>query len=187
MIFFLRLLKQSLMLLLVSIPLQLVGAIVVGIYLLIDPTCKKLPTYLKWFDGADQYVGRNTDVYVRIMSDTMSVKYVWLCWRNPINYFSYSYLGFQVNLRDIDKTRSYEAGDPEVGDSTGDHEGLFYVEVVDFDSNVYYEYYYIKKWTATTCFRFRCGWKIGSLAALKDGEYVQDVLVCQPYKSYSGQ
>lgn len=181
-----RLIKQMVVLLLVSIPLQVIGSGLVGIYLVLVPTCKRLPTYLKWFDGADQYIGRNTEVYDQVMASNIWTKYCWLCWRNPTNYFNYTVLGFKIKLRNIDWSNSYEEGDPEVGDSTGDHFGYFYGQIQDFDGHVYYEYYTIIKWSDTKCFRFRMGHKLGQLDKMKDGEWVQDVFVIQPYRSYNG-
>jgi hypothetical protein len=197
MLMMLRLVKCIIILICVSIPLQLVGAVLLLGYLPYQQNLIKrkpntpvqLPVLLRWFDCADLYLefGRTPVTYLfKVVPQGWWVRYCWLAWRNPINYFSYAYLSRRVILRNIDKSKSFEEGDPLVGDSTGDHPGFFHVSVEDFDGQVTYEYYYILKWSATKCCRIRFGHKVGPLKDLKDGQYIQGVIVCQPYRSYGG-
>ena len=196
-----RVIKCVLILLFVSIPLQLVGAVLLLGYLpyqqnLIlsnagtgEELSYRLPVWLRWFDCADLYLefGRTPVTYLfKVVPQGWWVRYCWLAWRNPINYFSYSYLAHKVVIRNINKAKTFEIGDPEVGDSTNDHPGTFYVQIEDFDEKVIFEYYKIIKWSATKCCRIRIGHKIGALKDLKDGQYIQDVLVFQLYRSYAG-
>lgn len=180
-----QVIKQALVFLFVSIPLQLIGSVVVGAYLLCNPTCLKLPNMLAWFDGADQYIGRDTSTYDAVMQGSLWTKYCWLAWRNPTNYFNYCVLGFKLDKNNIDFKRSYQVGDPEVGDTT--RSGSFYIELYDLAQNrTAWEYYLIYKWSSITCLRIRLGYKLDSIDRLIDGQWQQQVFVIQPYKSYSG-
>ena len=166
--FLIRLIINILLLLLVNLPLEVIG------WVILLPTCllskeNQLPSYLKWFDNADLYLGRDASTYLSVVSSGWWSRYVWLAFRNPCNYFGYKVLGFIA---------SFSVPRSSVGDSAGDVPGLFHIE-----QSGYYEYYYIKKWSSTKCFRFRMGWK---LSDTKSGDWVERVFVIQPYKSYTG-
>jgi hypothetical protein len=180
--FTLRLFKHLLILLLVSIPLQIIGAIILlPVCYLVKST--RLPYYLRWFDCADFYIGRDTSTYENIIKTGAWNRYTWLAWRNPTNYFEYVVLGVKVDY----SLYLIETNDinGKVGDSTGDHAGYRYTEMALGDK-VIYEYSYIKKWSDKTCLRFRMGYKIGSVKSNKLGSWIQQCLVLSPYKSYSG-
>lgn len=160
-------------------PLQLLG----GIILLPTSYLVKnnpLPTWLKWFDNADQYVGRDTSVYFAVRSSGWWNNYLWLAWRNPLNYFGYQVLGFIIQQGFIQTVYS---GSANVGDGTGQLSGFYFSEV-EQNGSTYYEYYFIIKYSTTTCFRFRMGHKIGSALP---GVLCQFVGVISPYHSYNGQ
>jgi hypothetical protein len=172
---------------LISIPLQLVGIVVLAVYLPIHKflvqkgirKTVKLPYFLRWFDNADIYIGRNAETYLNVFGSTTYALYTWLAFRNPLNYFGYKVLGVEVNSvpKVIETNYQYL-----VGDNTGKTEGFFYQELT-VRGKRYYEYYYIKKWSPTKCLRFRLGYKFGKPYF----QYtVQQVIVLQFYKSYSG-
>ena len=176
--------------LLVSLPLMLIGAIVLIPFIALGYKIGSLPIVVRWFDSVDPYVGRDTTVITRVNNgqfwDQYSPlqlklnRYMWLAFRNPINYFTYKYLGFVWGRPEI-----VVKGDSQVGDSAGKHEGLCYTEVRQ-DNKTYYEYYYIKKITNSSCIRFRFGYKIGDITKNKPGDIQQEVLVFQIFKSYTG-
>src|SRR6185503_19026858 len=158
--FLYRLLYHIAIFFMVLLPLEIIG------WLVLLPVCKyqgtntnhlsqRLPACLKWFDNADYYVDRDTSTYDAVCQSGWWNRYCWLAWRNPINYFGYVVLGLRViePLVLIDKI-----GNQSVSDNGTT--GLYYAEY-EMDSKVYYEYYYIHKWSATKCLRFRMGHKIG--------------------------
>lgn len=137
----------------------------------------KLPKYLRWYDSADPFIGRDISVITRINTEGYWSKYCWLAWRNPVNYFGYVVQGYL--FKGVEKYTIKE--NLNVGDSTEDVPGL---KIIELDTGIY-EYAYIHKWSQTTCLRLRFGWKIGDLSN-KPGFYIQRCFVIQPYKSYSG-
>lgn len=166
--FLIRFLQNLIIFLSISFPLEIIG------WFLLLPICylsksNQLPHYLKWFDNADSYLGRDVTTYEVIISYGWFNRYLWLAFRNPCNYFGYKILGFQA---------TFSIPRSIVGDSINDIPGFQNIETPP-----YYEYYYIKKWSDTKCFRFRMGWK---LSDTKPGDWVERVFVIQPYKSYSG-
>jgi hypothetical protein len=172
-LFIFRLLLNLLLLIGIILPLEILGWIVLLPVVYIYRTRFKLPYFLRWFDNADVYdaFGRNSVTYTDIvLTKSCMYRYYWLAFRNPLNYFGYKILGFKS---DIDIPESH------VGDSVGKTEGWSYIEL----SNGTYEYYLIHKWNSTHCLRFRMGWK---LQDTKKGDWVQWVLVLQPYRSYGG-
>lgn len=179
-LFVLRLIKHLSIYFFISLPLIVVGIVALPVVAFFYDI-GKMPIWSRWFDSADPYVGRDTTTIEIINKQGWFKKYWWVAIRNPINYFSYKYLSFVL---DEDALFILE-GEPNVGDSTGDIPGYKYIEVIQKDKT-YYEYYYIKKWSKTKCFRFRMGYKIGDPYLNQKGEIQQEVLVLQPYKSYSG-
>jgi hypothetical protein len=184
--FILRLVKALVQFILIEVPLQLVGAIILLIYLPFTSRLQ-LPYLLKWFDCADFYIDRDVTTYLGVLAQGWWARYKWLAWRNPINYFEYIYLGIKVAPDHMYTV--YNPEEEQVGDSTGDRPGLRYIELQQ-DNKTYYEYYYIVKYSLFAnqeqkCFRFRLGWKISDKNN-SIGSYIQHVLVVSPYKSYSG-
>lgn len=187
----------------IIIPLQLLGT------LILFPLCYfygigKLPRIFRWFDSADPHIGRNTEVVDKIsngehtkynfypyptshMQITIN-RYMWLAWRNPLNYFAYTQLGFTLD-KSAARVLREDPADLEIGDSPGDHPGLFHIEI-EQHGKTFYEYYWIYPYTfpgkGTVCIRFRMGWKISQSSTWKDIEHVQWVFVISPVKSYSG-
>ncbi len=177
--FLFRLLKHSLILLCVLLPLEVVGWLVLlpVIYFnqhrLIYGGSIKLPKLFRWFDNADIYeeFGRNPITYFKdVVPSGVWYRYYWLAFRNPLNYFGYKVLGWKADIN---------IPGSAVGDSSGDHAGIFRITHIP----PVYEYYLIHKWSATKCLRFRLGWKLQNT---KCGEWCQWVLVFQPYRSYGG-
>jgi hypothetical protein len=187
-VFLYRLAKNICKFLMISMPIQLIGSILLLMYLPIQrklsPKLEMLPFFLRWFDNADMYIGRNTETYEKVYEGPFLAHYTWLAWRNPINYFSYAYLSVQV----LGEIETIYSNDPEgaIGDSTGDRPGFRYTEL-RVNNQTIYEYYFIYKWSSTTCFRFRTGYKIGGIKSNLPNEYIQEVFVLAPYKSYRGQ
>lgn len=201
--FILRLIKHLFMLFAMSLPLQVVGMLLIGIYLPIhrqiiknNPSRGlKLPYCLRWFDNADIYLGRDTSVYTAVANGSLWNHWWWLAVRNPCNYFGYVVLGFlpRINITRRYYSATYYVEDlhlndrltREVGDNGGKFPG-FMIQEYEIDGIIRYEYYLIYKWDAAHCFRFRMGYKLGNSRQQDVGKWVQAVIVLQPWKSYSG-
>lgn len=174
--FITRFIDNLLMLLFCTLPLQLVGMIVL---LIIVPTLSrsvsKLPDWLAWFDNAENiYLDENDPdrdglsgpSYYR--RDDLGIanaegpfdgnddialfrlwwnRYNWLALRNPINYFQYEILGAKIDEDDVVIIKGTDTN--------------HYAEVITQD-DLYYEYYVTKPWLFGFIFRFRMGWKITS-------------------------
>ena len=193
-----RLIKELLKFLGIFLFLQIPGSIILGIYFLINPhVTLSLPYWLRWFDGADQYFGRDTTVYDKVMKGSAWDKYVWLSWRNPLNYFGYRYLGIDLPQKVIiicDKTERAPVLDSrtanetmQIGDGINKCPGTYFVEI-ECNSKIYWEYYRIIKYSLLgqqKCIRLRFGWKIGQDRPIESG-YCQWVFVISPYHSYDG-
>ncbi len=177
--FILRLLKNVGLLVFILWPLELLGILILLPIIALNQRqlsskgSIKLPVCFRWFDNADIYeeFNRNSVTYLsKVVPEGVLYRYYWLAIRNPLNYFGYKVLGYKA-------TRAI-AGSP-IGDDNGKTPGY-----VVYDVDNVYEYYYIKKWSATKCLRFRLGWKLQNTKA---GEWAQWVLVLQPYKDYWGK
>lgn len=185
-----RLIYRLGILFLVSIPLQLIGIIILlPVCLYQGTSLKPLPKLLRWFDNADQFVGRNTDTYFDIYRSGWWNRYIWMAFRNPLNYFGYSILGYKVKdlVSDYGGNENYS-----VGDGVENIEGFLNTEVSFglWDEEEIYEYYYIKAYNffgLRKCFRFRMGYKIGDPYNIKIGDVIQSVMVIQPFMTYSGK
>lgn len=174
------------------LPLQLVGATTLLVYLpvhlwLLKHGYKesiKLPYLLRWFDNADLYVFRNTTKYLQVFSSGYWNLYVWLAWRNPLNYFGYKILGFTVTnkLRVLEESNNqYEVGDLK-------HDGEYKV-LLEQEGKYYFEYYRVIKYAfqgVRKCIRIRIGWKIQRTIDLGLGEHVQWVCSFKILNSYTG-
>lgn len=178
-----RFLTQLLKFLFIVLPLMVSGWVVLAVLLLFIPRNEiKLPFLFRWYDNVDSYIGRDTSVYEAVCAKGWWARYCWMAWRNPINYAGYKLFGFQFTpdgfYSKVDSTQF------SVGDTSAP--GFRFIEYRQAeDVKPYYEYYLIKKWSATKCLRFRFGWKIANVSN-PIGSYCQWVMVFQPWKDYSG-
>lgn len=187
--FIYRFIKHLIIFLLILVPLQLTSIVALAIYLpihlkLVSSGIKKsikLPYLLRWFDNADQYIGRDVSTYLGVFGSGYSNLLYWLTLRNPLNYFGYVILGVQIK-EPINQVLYTDLETIDVSDATGGRPGLFYTDIIQ-DGKTYYEYYYIYKYSATKCFRFRMGHKLGLLLKAKHAQFVG---VLSPYHSYNG-
>lgn len=201
---FLNIFQQLIKFIFIFLFLQIPGSIILGIYFLINPVTIKLPLWLRWFDGADQYFGRDTSVYDAIMKESAWQKYIWLAWRNPLNYFGYKYLGINISdkVQIVLDSRTANNSSLQVGDGVNKCSGTVYTEIAIRDSiyggwsqklvrvneSKYFEYYKIVKYNffgSTKCVRIRIGWKIGQDRPIQSGP-CQWVFVISPFHSYDG-
>lgn len=206
MLFIYRLLINLGKFLIISVPLQALGAIVLLIYLPIHfkrvradiSLSWKLPACLRWFDCGDLYseIHRNPVTYLlTVLPQGWWATYCWLAWRNPLNYFNYKYLSYYIKPRYIIDSKqtttlyaqvsSLYGPQARVGDSQGEFPGYHYGEITLVDNTVLYEYYFVWKWSDTRCFRLRLGYKLDDVTKIKE-EYVQDVINIQIFRSYGG-
>ena len=186
---FFKFFKELCKFLLLFFFLQVPGTIILALYLSFNPEIKKLPFLLRWFDGADQYFGRNTEVYDKVMRGNAWQKYCWLAWRNPLNYFGYRYLGFKISDKAeiVLDSRIANNSRLQVGDGVNKCPGTVYIEI-DSNGSKYFEFYKIVKYSffgSTKCLRIRFGWKIGQDRPIESG-YCQWVFVISPFHSYNG-
>ncbi len=187
-LFLARLIKYTVLFSLI-LPLQLVGAIAL---LLVLPFYKglKLPFFLRWYDSYDLYSDRDDSVYRSVIDKGWWARYVWLAWRNPLNYFHYHHLGLHWNGHEV--YLRHNPDEDNVGDSTNDHPGLRHIEVEQIDDlgnrHTYFEYYwiYVYPFNKKVCFRFRLGHKISDLDN-PAGSISQWVYVISPWKKFSGK
>lgn len=186
--FIYRLIKHLLILLFVLLPLEIIGwAILLPIVYYNQRSIQnnmqyslKLPYLFRWFDNADIYseFNRDSTTYLcNVVPKGVLYRYYWLAFRNPINYFGYKVLGFQWK-----DPLGADLVNNDIGDSVGQQAGLSIIGVT-LNNKKYYEYYFIYKWSQTKCLRFRLGWKLQNT---KNNDWVQWVLVFQPYRSYGG-
>lgn len=186
-LFSFRLLKHLSLLLFISLPLQLVGAILILPVLL--PILKYLghsqfPACFRWFDSADQYCGRDTSTYDAIRDSGIWNWYCWVGWRNPLNYFGYKVLGY--NVESISLITAYCDANfrlGEIGDTK--HVGFIYSEFL-INGSTLYEYYWVKAYNfrgTEKCIRFRMGYKLDVPVI---GEWCQEVFVIQPFHAFTG-
>lgn len=183
-----RLIKFSLIFLLLLLPLQLVGAILLLFVCPFVPNDKlRLPSLFKWWDIVDDYIGRDTSVIKKIYAQGWWARYCYIAWRNPNNYFGYIYMGLHWTGDEV--YTLYDPSEDDVGDGT--RAGFRHIEVVRRNALIddkYFEYYWIYQYPFAkhVCFRFRLGWKI------KDtdnpiGSVSQWVYVISPWHNYSGK
>lgn len=190
--FIYRFIKHLSILLFLSIPLQLVSVLVL---ICIVPFTTKasgislLPKYLKWFDNADYYVGRDYTAYTAVCESGWKARYIYLVWTNPTNYFGYVVLGFKIS-QSITFTESNQPistlQTTPVGDTT--NPGYMHIEY-NIDNSVRYEYYYIKAYKIfgqERCFRMRIGHKLGLPTEMNIGDQIEQVFVISPFHSYTG-
>jgi hypothetical protein len=200
--FIARFIQKTCILLLISLPIQLVGALALLVYLPLHRkkaakelgTMKsgreilQLPYLLKWFDNADIWVGRDYSTYNRIFFGDFWTHYNWLAWRNPTNYFEYAYLGVNIT-ESIILTQFYESTNYPIGDSTNHRQGWYYVEIMH-KNKIYYEYYGILVYnipgmSTPLCIRFRMGWKLDQSTVQGKG-WAQQAFVINPFATFSG-
>ncbi len=197
-----RLIKHVGLLLGVLLPLEIIGWVILLPILLVVKDNLRLPVIFKWFDNADLWVGRNTETYEGIVKQGTWARYVWLAWRNPINYFGYAVMGYTVPAEGMPPV-SEQIGVPGIGDHS--KPGFYYIELTWIEKHLIfnplsvlntnsltevevakriYEYYYVHQWSADRCLRFRMGHKIGAIERNKPGSTMQYVSVIQPYKDF---
>lgn len=178
-----RLIKHLTILILVCIPLEILGILILLPICWFSRNSIYLPKALRWFDNADLYVGRDPKVYLEVCQKGTLYRYYWLALRNPLNYFGYTRLG--VCLKTEIKALYETISTPPVGDTT--KAGLYRCEAL-IDEKRYFEYYLIYKYPfwPTLCFRFRMGHKLKMIKDNKLGDYIQFVMVISPFHSYTG-
>lgn len=187
-----RLLRHTLVLLLMKVPLQLVGIVVllpVLAVLNIKGPIDRLPRPLRWFDNAESFLverglkvteeidGVYGDVYDPADKSWLSrtwQSYVWLGWRNPVNYFQTVTLGRVVD----DTSAGVTDGNSSVADVLHQHnEGWYYqgfYEGGDIMGDLYVWEACVIKSLRIFKFRLRVGYKIGEVET-------------QPVKPYQAQ
>lgn len=208
-----RIVKHLTIYLTISLPLQLVGIVLLAIVIPFwNKENVKLPWFVRWFDLADNYpeFSRTNITYVRdILPQGKWIVYNYIALRNPTNYFSYKYLSpripehgdvilsaFVINYqedvyKDVFIDCRYGRGTLQEIDEQyldiGDRAvpGWSYTEIRDGRSGdvLAYEYYLVWKYLSSKCVRIRIGYKLGG----KPGESLQEVFVISPFHTFYGK
>lgn len=164
----------------VTIPVQILSIVIMPFILPFIPASREtLPVFVRWFDNAEIPLGINAaddglagPAYYRVealaqykkflFSDYLSLllcRYIWLCFRNPINYFQYKVIGAYIEPQ---KVTIVDSGDPRVGNKEGDIAGTSHM-IVTVGNKRYYDYYKVIKLWKGRCLRIRLGWKLSKL------------------------
>lgn len=167
------LIKHTLIFLFITLPLQLVSIVVLPFILPFIPKDREtLPAFVRWFDNAEIPLGIGSKddglagpAYYRepsiasykkvLRTDYLSLllcRYIWLAFRNPLNYFQYKAIGVKISGPIIIKEKQ---GDDTVGNKEGDHAGVYYIK----GNQGYWQYYKVIKLGSTRCLRIRLGYK----------------------------
>lgn len=183
--FLIRLIKWSLVFIGTCF-LQLAGALILLPVVYLQPIgTLRIPSYLKWLDAADSYLGRDTSVYQAVSNSGKWNRYTWLAWRNPINYFNFAILGFQIK-NSITHQYNYQSVEgAQIGNSTGQQPGRQHSEA-DIDGDIRFQYLLIYRYSSTRCIRFIMGHKIDRTYRLRFGEWIPWRLTFNPFCTYSG-
>ena len=187
--------------LLIKIPMQLLGMIILAPLLLFIPRDKEyLPRMFKWFDNADYYRKPKGSLIDGLSGDPEHrnqykdptgwwARYYWLAIRNPINYFQYYKLGVAYelgNVTDIQHSGNRYTSD-WIRNKTFKNNGLFIAEVT-IKNKVYWELYWVFNWNDSQCLRLRLGWKINQvpemsiLSQVTANRHFQFTFNFHPYK-----
>lgn len=174
-------LKHFIVFLLVKLPLQLVGTVLLALYLpfhnrlrpvvtdeqgnIVDKSANEsLPKVLRWFDNHTIYL--NNGVYDATSVDGLSggyeyrkwaknpegflARYLWLAWRNPVNYFQTFVLGYAPSKNCKHYKESRFPAVPPYND--------YYIEL---DNGVWERSYFKPiKWLKKFALRLRIGYKL---------------------------
>lgn len=166
----LKVTAKSLAAFVLTLFLQLVSIIVLPIVLLfVKKESETLPNAFAWFDNAEirlgigakddglaGYPGYRAEMIPKY--GLYLTRYIWLAFRNPVNYFQYNVLGAVIYADNcIKDTEYYDAG---VGNKEGDHEGLSILSLHTVYGKTRTDVYYVKKLTSTRCIRIRIGHKL---------------------------
>lgn len=186
----LRLLKHLAVFFLVTLPLEIIGIPLVAMALLfVSRDSTTLPPFLRWFDCNDVNDGINGDPRYRKAWEGRNLwlqRWNWLCFRNPLNFFQYEYLGAKRSdvVRSSIKFTSMNVGD-------NGEPGYVEAEVEEISGKLRYEYYWVWKYSLfgrPMCIRYRMGWKYGYPLPRPDSNPIaQWVLVLNPFMPYSGK
>ena len=181
-----RIFTHILILLLVCIPLELIGCIVLlPVVYYQGGVFTQLPRIIRWFDNADQFIGRDTSTYQAVAESGWWNRYLWLAFRNPSNYFGYTVLGHKVKEKLSLVSYDADTASLPIGDRVGENPGTEYTVVNDAGTEVW-QYHKIIKWSDTKCARFLIGWKIFDIEKNEVGSIIQWACTIQPYKDYTG-
>lgn len=191
-LFIVRFITNLLQFILIDLPLQLIGIIILYpiCYIQRNQEIPKLPKYLKYFDCADLYVGRDISTYVAVCASGPFNRYCWIAFRNPINYYEYK-KGFVVQSSRMLVLKDWpdRISGITIGTHKGNKGGLFRAEA-EIDAELRYEYYlvvpYKLPFLGPKCFRFRMGYKMDHPKSNKPGDAVQSVFTINPFASFEG-
>jgi len=176
------------------------GFPLVAVYLLTHPEATKLPTWLSWYDNAD-----NDGIWGDAANQERNARYGWnpcgflakfhwIMIRNSLNNFKYRVLGFyQSDIASYSQVieQAY-VKDQYVGDySSG---GLRYIEVNLKNGQKRWEYYAVLPYTIgskSLCFRARLGWVINNPHEPDEFQskrtYFRFTCSINPFKTYRGK
>lgn len=186
--------KQALTFLVVLLPLQIAGIIILPFVLpFVSKDKEQLPRFVRWFDNHESYYAfmhsqidglAGSAKYRRqqgLTEDSSALKlfyirYKWLALRNALNYFQYKYLGLNWVVDGYEYKVVTTRGDSEVNE---DFPGSYTVILREPGTNkVFFEHYKcIKIPYFPVVLRIRIGHKIGHPSENPAGETSQWVFI----------
>lgn len=139
-----------------------------------------LPRWLWWFQTPDNPLDgdggwRNEHWQWRFKLPASLARYVgrvgWL-WRNSMYGLAIDVLGAKTQGWDILIT----SGDTKTGNRPI-HDGWCYRVLYRDGQPIYWQFYYVKRWSETRCVRINLGWKLWSF---QPGQAINCQFVCSP-------
>lgn len=145
-----------------------------------------LPKWLSWFQTPDNPVDGDTGWrtehwlwrYRLPIPLSIYVGRVGWLWRNPVYGFAINVLGARTVRTDILVLRGKE----KVGNRPL-REGWQYRKLYRRGKLIYWQFYYVKKWSDRFCIRINLGWKLWSFSD-KESVLCQHVFSPNPFMGY---
>lgn len=206
----LKLIKHFLVWIFIVWPLHIIGIPLLAVVLLFIPKNQEyLPRMLRWFDNHERYFNDHSNIdglagpdYYRAKRNLIATsgffklwyeRWIWLAWRNPINYFFYAVLG--AKHEDMAGYQRLVLSEPElveIGTQPEDYAGTETVQFVIFDTDkdtIKYSPYFMWRKVIpyknnTRCIDLRIGWKFNSEM---DKDVYQWALVISPFEDFKGK
>lgn len=191
----LHLLKHAFTFFFIMVPLMITGWLLLPFVLLFTPKDREyLPYYVRWFDNHDYHFPQNSGAFIDglagsphhrlsngLTSDSpwhklLWERYVWLGWRNPVNYFQYKHLGVKIKenkMLDYDWSYTGYPNIERINNKNGFYKLYFRNKYTGKKGFEYYRVMSVPFFSDTHYFRIRFGWKIRSPLDRKAGDVQQ--------------
>lgn len=134
-----------------------------------------LPEWLWWFQTPDNPAIGDEMYRSTQMAGVTSRWWIATCWlaRNPAYGFDHA-VGAKIHRGFV-----YQSSGDEGTTNSPLHEGWVYRTVTNNDLSYYWQFYLVKRLTATRCLKLNLGWKLWG--KLEPGQVRQLVVTCSPF------